>query len=422
MRIRSIQIHNFRNIEGLDLEVKPSVNILYGQNAQGKTNILESIYLCACARSHRTSKDRELIMHGKTNYKVRLLLSSDYEDVEYESVSLMFFDDNDPSISTQRAKRVAEHNDVPVDRISRYIGIFNAVIFAPEDMLLIKEGPSVRRRYMDLLISQVRPRYFYSLQRYSKFIQQRNRTLKLLRSVKKSRILSAEEESELEIWDFSMAKIAAEIVAERLAFSERIAQLALKHHKRISDESENLVVRYRPVGGLSAELETDRGNETVQETIEKHLISRWKASHQEDFDKGLTTTGPHRDDLELTLNGEGLRPFASQGQQRSAALALKLAELDILREETKESPVLLLDDVFSELDVQRRTALLSGLGHAQVFITCTDKAFVSKEIIPLCPNLFTEENSFSFFRVQNGTVTAEPEDDEKMIRKSHKRR
>lgn len=421
MRIRSIQINNFRNIEGLDLEVKPSVNILYGRNAQGKTNVLESIYLCACARSHRTSKDRDLIMHGKTNYKVRLLLSSDAQDEAYESVSLMFFDENDPSISTQKAKRVAAHNDVPVDRISRYIGIFNAVIFAPEDMLLIKEGPSVRRRYMDLLISQVRPSYFYSLQRYSKFIQQRNRTLKILRSVKKTRILSSEEEAELEIWDFSMAKIAAEIVAERLAFSERIAQTALRHHKRISDENEELLVRYRPVGGLNAELETERDGQTVQETIEKHLISRWKASHQEDFEKGLTTTGPHRDDLELTLNGEGLRPFASQGQQRSAALALKLAELDILREETRESPVLLLDDVFSELDVQRRTALLSGLGHAQVFITCTDKEFVSKELIPLCPELFSGEKTFSFFKVQNGTVTADLQDETQPFQKTYNR-
>jgi DNA replication and repair protein RecF len=406
MRIRSVQLTDFRNFEGLDLEVKPAVNVFYGPNAQGKTNILEAIYLCACARSHRTAKDKELIRHGKTHYSVRLLLSSDAENACDESVTLRYYADGDSSQSAQKAKRVAEYNDVPVDKISQYIGIFNAVIFAPEDLLLIKEGPSVRRRYMDLLISQVRPRYFFALQRYSKLLQQRNRTLKIIRSTKGAHGLSPEEEAELEIWDFSMAEIAAEIVEERIAFSERIANAASEHHKRISSESESLFVRYRPVGGLKELLE-DKGERSVRRIIEKHLLARWKAFHQEDYDKGSTTVGPHRDDLELSLNGEGLRPFASQGQQRSAALALKMAELDILREETKETPVLLLDDVFSELDVTRRSALLSGLKNAQVFITCTDRAFVSKELAPLCPELFNDEKTFAFYRVQSGNVIPE---------------
>jgi DNA replication and repair protein RecF len=406
MRIRSVQLTHFRNFDGLELEVKPSVNVFYGQNAQGKTNILEAIYLCACARSHRTSKDKELIQHGQTQYTVRLVLSSDVENGFEESVTLRYYDEGDPSLPAQKAKRVAEHNDVPVDKISQYIGLFNAVIFAPEDLLLIKEGPSVRRRYLDLLISQVRPRYFFALQRYSKLLQQRNRTLKIIRSAKGAHGLSPEEEAELEIWDFSMAEIAAEIVEERLAFAERIAIFASGHHKRISSDSESLFVRYRPVGGLREVLE-DNGEPSSRSVIEKHLLARWKACHQEDFDKGSTTIGPHRDDLELSLDGEGLRPFASQGQQRSAALALKMAELDILREETKESPVLLLDDVFSELDVERRTALLSGLKNAQVFITCTDRAFVSRELVPLCPEMFFDEKAFAFYRVQSGNVIPE---------------
>ena len=406
MRIRSIELTDFRNFERLDLEVRPSVNILYGQNAQGKTNILEAIYLCACARSHRTSKDKELIRHGQTQYAVRLVLGSDAGDDYEESVTIRYFDESAPSLPVQKAKRIAEHNDVPVDKISRFIGIFNAVIFAPEDLMLIKEGPSVRRRYMDILISQVRPSYFFALQRYSKLLQQRNRTLKMIRSAKGSHGLSPEEESELEIWDFSMAQIAAEIIQERLLFAERIANIASEHHQRISSESESLFVRYRPIGGLRELLEGTQADQW-QPIIEKHLLSRWKAFHQEDYDKGTTTVGPHRDDLELSLDGEGLRPFASQGQQRSAALALKMAELDILKEETKETPVLLLDDVFSELDARRRSALLSGLKNAQVFITCTDRAFVSRELAPLCPELFRDDTSFAFYLIQSGKVIPE---------------
>lgn len=409
MRIRSVELTNFRNFRRLELEVGSSVNVFYGANAQGKTNILEALYLCACARSHRTSKDRDLILHNETKYKVRLILTSDNDDYD-ESVSLSYFDETDPSLSSPKAKRIAEHNDVPLDKISRYIGIFNAVIFAPEDMLLIKEGPSVRRRYLDLLISQVRPRYFHALQRYSKLLMQRNRTLKIIRTTKGAKGLNAQEEAELEIWDYSMAETAAEIIEERLVFSERISGAASIHHSRISDEKEILSVRYRSIGGLN-EILSETSETMIRDRIENHLLSRWKATHREDYEKGLTMIGPHRDDLELSLDGEGLRPFASQGQQRSAALALKMAELDILREDTKESPVLLLDDVFSELDARRRQALLSGLGHAQVFITCTDKEFVSRELIPLCPDLFSQTGAFSFYRVLEGSVIPDTIDD-----------
>lgn len=406
MRIRSVHLTQFRNFRGLDLEVGSSVNVFYGSNAQGKTNLLEAIYLCACARSHRTSRDRELIMRDATFYKVRLLLSCDRRKDYEESVSLSFYDENHPEFA-QKSRRIAEHDDIPVDKLSRYVGIFNAVIFAPEDMLLIKEGPSVRRRYLDLLISQVRPMYFFALQRYSKLLQQRNRTLKIIRSSRGAAVLRPEEEAELEIWDLSMAKTAAEIISERIHFSEKIAAAAKTHHGRISSETENLFVRYRTVGGLLSEIAERDENKPVTETIEKHLTAKWKSTHHEDFEKGITTVGPHRDDLELSLDGEGLRPFASQGQQRSAALAMKMAELDILREETGETPVLLLDDVFSELDHHRRAALLSGFGPAQVFITCTDKDFVSGELLPLFPERYTEKQEVSFFRIENGEVYPE---------------
>lgn len=403
MRIQSVHLDHFRNYERLDLEVKPFINVFYGENAQGKTNIIEAIYLCACARSHRTSKDKEMIAHGADHYGVKLILCSEDNGLFNESISLSFYDEGQDTDSSRKTRRVAAYNDVTLDKMSQFFGLFNAVIFAPEDLLLIKEGPSVRRRFLDLLISQVRPVYFQNLQLYSRLLLQRNRTLKTLRLSGGAHRLTAGEEAEIEVWDYSMAPVSTGIIRERMAFAERIAALASEHHRRISSGKETLFSRYKTVTGLLSEAGSAEG-EDVGSKIEKHLLLRWKATHQEDFDKGLTSIGPHRDDIELSLDGEGLRPFASQGQQRSAALALKLAELEIVREETAETPVLLLDDVFSELDAGRRAALLSNIGDAQVFITCTEREFIDKELSPLRPDLFTGDARINFFRIEEGKV------------------
>ena len=435
MLIRSIHIENFRNYRRLDLDVEPSINVFYGENAQGKTNIIEAIYLCACARSHRTSKDRELILHGENGYKVQLdMLAHRYRnmivcreeevtkemketeqtfpshrknDYYEESLSISFIDASETPEGLRKARRIAEHDHVPLERISDFMGLFHAVIFAPEDLLLIKEGPSVRRRYMDLLISQVRPCYFYDLMTYSKLLQQRNRTLKHLRQKQPVHTLTQMEESELEIWDYPIAQAAARILAERIIFSERIKRLAKEKHEQISGGKESLFVRYRTVTGiLTDEIQQDPHTHIVE--IEEILLTRWKAGHQDDYEKGNTSVGPHRDDIELSLDGDGLRAFASQGQQRSAALALKLAELTILREETGEMPVLLLDDVFSELDSGRRACLISNMGDAQVFITCTDRSFIEKELMEradLLSDSTDKKASISFFEVSEGTVS-----------------
>ncbi|MEI8200518.1 MAG: DNA replication/repair protein RecF [Eubacteriales bacterium] len=441
MFIRSIHIENFRNYRRLDLNVEPSINVFFGENAQGKTNIIEAIYLCACARSHRTSKDRELIFHGEQGYKVQLDMmahryrhlivcreeesvpaSSEHKhkngrkknDYYEESLSISFLEAAEGPEGLKKARRIAEHDNVPLERISDFMGIFHAVIFAPEDLLLIKEGPSVRRRYMDLLISQVRPCYFHDLLTYSKLLQQRNRTLKLLRQKHAIHTLGALEESELEIWDYPLAQAAARILAERILFAERIKILAKQKHEQISGGKESLFVRYRTITGLlTEEIQNDPMSNLLK--IEEILLTRWKATHQDDYEKGNTSVGPHRDDLELSLDGDGLRAFASQGQQRSAALALKLAELVILREETGEMPVLLLDDVFSELDAGRRACLLSNMGGAQVFITCTDRSFIEKEL---------KDRSSPLFGASSGTAADEGKDNvpgtsEKDLRESH---
>lgn len=260
---------------------------------------------------------------------------------------------------------------------------------------------------MDLLISQVRPCYFYDLMTYSKLLQQRNRTLKQLRQKQPVHTLSQMEESELEIWDYPIAQAAARILAERILFSERIRFLAKEKHEQISGGKESLFVRYRTVTGILND-EIQKNPHSRIEEIEKLLLNRWKSGHQDDYEKGNTSIGPHRDDLELSLDGDGLRAFASQGQQRSAALALKLAELTILREETGEMPVLLLDDVFSELDSGRRACLISNMGDAQVFITCTDRLFIEKELTArtdLLSDTADKKTSISFFEVSEGTVS-----------------
>ena len=238
------------------MKVEPSINVFFGENAQGKTNIIEAIYLCACARSHRTSKDKELIFHGENGYRVEIdlmahrfrplflcreneeVLSGDRiyltqekkeqirkENYYEESLALSFSEASDGPEGIKRARRIAEHDHVPLERISDFMGIFHAVIFAPEDLLLIKEGPSVRRRYMDLLISQVRPCYFHDLLTYSKLLQQRNKTLKMLRQRQGIHTLSLAEESEIEIWDYPLAEAAARLLSERIHFSKKIKSI-----------------------------------------------------------------------------------------------------------------------------------------------------------------------------------------------------
>ncbi len=378
-------------------------------NAQGKTNILEAVYLCACARSHRTSRDSDLIHQGQDIYRVKLsyaLQSGQEEEIEIDYLDVVT---QDP----QRTKAIRQiyQNGVRLEKVGDLMGLFHAVIFAPEDLMLIKEGPATRRRFLDLLISQVRPTYFQDLQRYSRLLQQRNKMLKDLRDLK---VESAQEQ--LEVWDLSLAQCAARIIAQRISYTQRITKLAENSHSTISSGKEKLNVRYKTISGIS-------NKDGVPEIAEK-IYRKYKTNVYEDIQKGLTSVGPHRDDLELVLNEEPMKPFASQGQQRSAVLSLKLAELEIITEDIGERPVLLLDDVMSELDADRRRCLLESIDQAQVFVTCTDANHVVSDIREAesyiqdsagdniqdksaTPNPDEQRKSrqFSFFAVQNGHVT-----------------
>ena len=392
MHIRSIELENFRNYRRLDLEVEPSVNVFYGENAQGKTNILEAIYLCTSTHSHRTGKDAEMVFHGEHNYRVKLKLTSSFQPYD-ESVSVQYSDGVDPSSPTKKSRKTVFHDDVPFEKISEYFGIFNAVIFAPEDLMLIKEGPSVRRKYLNVLLSQVKPMYFHELNSFARLLMNRNRIIKNAR-IKNSKVLDPDFREQIQIWNEPMAKSAAKIIHDRYLFSLRIDAFARKHHESISNGRETLYVKYKtciPIDML----------ENYDETkVTEYLLNKWNQSLDDDFQHGITNYGPQRDDLIMSLDGDGLRMFASQGQQRSAALSMKMAELDVVREETKDSPVLLLDDVFGELDAQRRRCLLSEIGDAQIFITCTDKSFIEQELA----DSMEKASKIAFFEVQSGTV------------------
>jgi DNA replication and repair protein RecF len=408
MHVTAIELSDFRNYHSQQIAVHPDINVFFGANAQGKTNILEAVYLCACARSHRTSRDTELIRQNGDHYSVKVDFTTltGYPD----SLEIRYFDPVPGHPQRQKPIRQIYQNGVLLERISDMMGLFHAVIFAPEDLMLIKEGPATRRRFLDLLISQVRPTYFQDLQRYSRLLQQRNKILKDLREAK-SAPGSPSETDQLEAWDLTMVPYAARIIYQRMNYVQRLDQLAEKNHNKISSGKEKLNVKYKTVSGIS--------NEIGIPEISDLLIKKYKTNVYEDILRGSTQNGPHRDDLEFILQGEAMKPYASQGQQRSAVLSLKLSELEIITEDIGERPVLLLDDVMSELDADRRRCLLESISQAQVFVTCTDANHVVSDIRladqsklhssvqadESIKQIKTQDRQFSFFEVRSGQVT-----------------
>ncbi len=369
MKVLGVFLKNFRNYKELNLSLDADINILFGDNAQGKTNILESIYLCSCLRSHRTSKDTELIKHDSNEYEVKIEFIENENRHENEqnnfnqSIQINYYQAITGDPNKIRNKRIIRHNGIFLPKMSEMMGLFHAVIFAPEDLMMIKEGPSTRRRFVDILISQIRASYFSELGTFNKILIQRNCLLKQMRDGK-----SDKDYKLLEVWDFALSKSASKIIAARIEFTEKIGKIASKYHKEISSGKEEIYVKYKTVSGITP------NNEIME--IESILKNKYKTMFYEDIDRGNTQVGPHKDDLEISLDGEGIRPFASQGQQRTAVLSLKIAELEIIKKETGLTPVLLLDDVMSELDLSRRKMLLSSVGDAQIILTCTDKSHV----------------------------------------------
>ncbi len=392
MFVRKLELKKFRNYERLSLQFGEKNNVFCGANGQGKTNILEAIYLTTCARSHRTGKDRELIRQGENFYEITLHYTKDNGSEGELHFRFDLAKNSLFSAGGRKQERTICYNKLPLTRLAELFGLFHAVIFAPEDLMLIKEGPGERRRFIDILISQVSPRYFSQLQVYQKILKHRNSYLKSLREEEK---ISLDKETQylrrvnLDVWDEQLAESAAFIIYMRNKLIDELTISAREAMYGLSDAKEHLEINYIPPGGIEASHE--------EKAIKESLIKKLWAVREEDIFRGYTSIGPHRDDIDFLLNTLPAKHYASQGQQRSLVLSLKIAELAIIENHCEAKAVLLLDDVMSELDAKRRENLLSVIKDKQVFITCTDSNQLSEEMLKK-----DEENRF--FSVEAASV------------------
>lgn len=346
MRVKELYLRNFRNYGEAVLSFGPALNILYGDNAEGKTNVLEALFFLATSKSHRAQKDAEMIRWNEPSLLVRASVERAQGFLEVE-------------ISCDREKRKSiKMNGSSGRRVAQLLGKINLVFFSPDDLELVKGAPSARRRFLNVELSQTSPQYFHALQQYQRAVFQRN---SLLKAIKEGRAVSAT----LPAWDAQVAGFGAEITARRARAIERMSGFAEDAHARLASRKEKLAIQYlASAPGVSPELSRDE--------IQSLLLRELERRRGEELARAQTVVGPHRDDLLITINGTEARVYGSQGQQRTAVLALKLAELEFIRSETGEEPLLLLDDVASELDPERRRLLLDVVAPAaQTFVTCT---------------------------------------------------
>lgn len=366
MNIKALYLKNFRNYEEEKVELCPHINIFFGENAQGKTNVLEAIYLTSMGKSYRTQKYNEMIKWDKEQCKV--YLEFDKRDTEG---SIEFY------IKRNQKKQI-KINGIKAERIGDILGKLNTVIFSPDHLKIIKEGPSERRKFIDAILSQTKPKYFYNLIQYLKVLGQRN---SLLSDDKKRGVA----EKTLDIWDNQLIEYGSKVMIERFNFVNTIKDGVNNINKKLSGDKEELLLEYKPSIYIK-EHDLHKISEHYRKTIEE--------GRPIDIRRGNTNLGPHRDELIFSIKGKELRSFGSQGQQRSALLSIKLAETVFIKEETGNTPVLLLDDVFSELDKNRQRYLLEYMKDIQVILTCTDFKKID----------FLNIDKYSHFEVKSGTV------------------
>jgi len=366
--VKRLSLVNFRNYKKLQIDFNRKYNIIYGKNAQGKTNILEAIFLCSTGRSHRTKKDAELIKFNEDAYYIKINVCRESADSEIE-----FY------YSKIEGKKV-KINNIPIKKNIELMGKLNTVMFSPEDLSIVKGSPSERRRFIDIAISQIKPSYFYNLQRYKKILTERNCLLKDL--TKNSKLKST-----LEIWNESLADAGAKIINERKSFINVLNEIVKGKHKDLTASNEIINIQYQP----SIRVENSWKVKEIKDVFLKRL--------EENFEKEIKTSstliGPQRDDLIISINGNDVKIFGSQGQQRTVVLSLKLSEVEIVKVLTGELPVLLLDDVFSELDEKRQKYLINNIDGTQVFITTTEKELV---------NLYRNKSEISLYEIENGKI------------------
>lgn len=334
MYIESIELKNYRNYETLSLTFDRGTNIFYGDNAQGKTNILEAVYLCGTTKSHRGSKDREMIQFDSDEAHIRMF-------VKKEGISRKI----DMHLKKNKSKGIAI-DGIPIRKAGELFGILNLVFFSPEDLNIIKNGPGERRRFIDLELCQLNKLYLSDLSNYNHILNQRNKLLKDL-SFQPSLI------STLEVWDEQLAHYGTATIRSRRDFIDEMNGIIGEIHSNITGGKEEIQLLYEP------------------STSEEHFLSVLSQNRERDCRFKMTSSGPHRDDLCVKINGMDIRKYGSQGQQRTAALSLKLSEIYMVKKRIKDMPVLLLDDVLSELDSNRQNYLLNSISQVQTMITCT---------------------------------------------------
>jgi len=357
MRINKLFVENFRNLKKNCIEFNKNVNIFYGDNAQGKTSILEGIYFCATGRSHKTHIDSEIINFDKNESHLQVFISN---NATYDKIDVHL---------KKLSKKGIAINNIPVKKIGELFGILHIVLFAPEDLRLIKDGPSVRRKFIDLEMCQLSKIYYYDLKQYYKILKQRNI---LLKNIQKNNKLK----ETLFAWDKQLVDFGERLIGYRKDFIKNISEAASLIHKDITGGKEFLEIIYKP-SSLKNEF---------QKKLDKYT--------DKDIFYGTTSVGPHKDDIIFNINGFNARDYGSQGQQRTAALSAKLAEIQIIENEKKTTPVLLLDDVLSELDEKRQSFLFEKIKDIQVIITCTGIEEITKKV----------SRDVSVFFVENGNA------------------
>lgn len=361
MIIKSLELENFRNYENLILEFDGSTNILFGDNAQGKTNILEAIYIAGTTKSHKSSKDKDVIKFNSEESHIRMVVEK--KEIPYKI---------DMHLRKSKAKAVAV-NGMPIKKAAELLGIVNIVFFSPEDLNIIKNGPAERRRFIDMELCQLDKFYLYNLTNYNKIVNQRNKLLKDI-------YFNDDLKDTLDIWDSQLVSYGSKIIERRESFINQLNEIVYDIHKKLSGEKEEIRIQYDP-------------NISIDQ-YEKKL----KENREKDIKLKMTSTGPHRDDIGFYFGDIDIRKFGSQGQQRTTALSLKLSEIELVKKMTGDNPVLLLDDVLSELDSNRQNYLLNSIDDVQTIVSCTGlDEFIN--------NRFHINKIFS---VVNGTVSDMP--------------
>ena len=346
MIIKNIKISNFRNYSHIETGFSENLNLIIGENGQGKTNLIEAIYMLSIGRSFRTNKDKDMMMFEQNstyicsnivsmgrNYKIEIKLGKDI-------------------------KKAVKINSIAIEKLTELLGIINIVIFSPEDLKLVREGPKERRNFMDREISQIRPNYYSLIHNYQKILIQRNNLLKNIKI----------DDNLLDVYDEQLAITAQKIMTYRKDFLDNISPIASANHYKISSGKEKLIIKYQP--NIHFKISDDYN----------YIMALFKKSRLEDIRRKTTTVGPHKDDIGIYLGDMDLRSFGSQGQKRSAAISLKLSEIQLIYEEKNEYPVVLLDDIFSELDISRQKMLIDSLSEMQTFVTTTEAIDFNKEV------------------------------------------